>query len=270
MSWRRWPDRLWRKLAPEGSDPWLIAGLALVLIAAAWIFLDIAEDVMEGDPLVVLDMTVYTALQAGRTSWLDTVLIAVTECGDTAVVGWVTFCVVLGLAQQRAWRSAGYWLAAVGVGSVLNTVIKVTLHRARPAELYAPGWSAFSFPSGHSTVNLVLWGFLAVMLYRGLKPAGRIVLIAAAAVWVAAIAFSRLYLGAHWLSDVGGGLAFGGAWVAGLGLLYQRGRHDITKNGRVLWIAVLALVVGGAVEIAWHHKTDTERYMNRVVETKSS
>ena len=94
------------------------------------------------------------------------------------------------------------------------------MHRARPGELLYSGWSAFSFPSGHSTVNVVLYGFLAFLIAREFRPALRVSVALGAATLIFLIAFSRLYLGAHWLSDVLGGLAFGSAWLALLGLSY--------------------------------------------------
>ena len=55
-------------------------------------------------------------------------------------------------------------LVAIAGASALNIVIKVALYRTRPGELLYSGWSAFSFPSGHSTINVVLYGFLAFLI----------------------------------------------------------------------------------------------------------
>ncbi|WP_262378134.1 phosphatase PAP2 family protein [Pseudomonas sp. WS 5503] len=121
---------------------------------------------------------------------------------------------------KRAWRTAAYWLIAIAGASALNSVIKVALHRARPGKLLYSGWSAFSFPSGHSTVNVVLYGFLAFLIARDFHPAWRLVVALSAAILIFLIASSRLYLGAHWFSDVIGGLAFRPAWLALLGLSY--------------------------------------------------
>jgi undecaprenyl-diphosphatase len=78
--------------------------------------------------------------------------------------------------------------------------------------------SSFSFPSGHSLVSLAVYGSIALVAARhaGSRRAAAAIL-SAAAVWILAIGFSRLYLGVHFLSDVVAGFAAGAAWLA---LLY--------------------------------------------------
>src|SRR5262249_13943541 len=144
--------------------------------------------------------------------------------------------------------------------SALNSAIKGALHRARPGELSYAGWSEFSFPSGHSTTNLVLYGFLAFLVARELPPGRRVPLVLAIAGFVLLIAFSRLYLGAHWLSDVIGGLAFGTAWLTALGLSYLRRRPEVVGPAGLLTIGCAALAIVGGLNIARHHAADVERY----------
>src|SRR5258707_11414618 len=98
-------------------------------------------------------------------------MIAITELGDTVVVLPVTIIVILWLAWKRTWRTAAYWLTAIAGAAALNTGIKAALHRVRPGELFYSGWSVFSFPSGHSTMNVVLYGFLAFLIAREIRPA---------------------------------------------------------------------------------------------------
>jgi len=150
-------------LDPARSQARVLSFLGLLLAGAAWLFLGILEDVVSGDPLVTADQSIYRALQDLRSPPADAVMIAITELGDTMVVIGVTAAVFLYLAWRQAWRVAAYWLAAVAGASALNTVIKLTLHRARPGDLLYSGASAFSFPSGHSTTNMALYGFLGFL-----------------------------------------------------------------------------------------------------------
>ena len=71
-------------------------------------------------------------------------------------------------------------MAIVGA-TLLNTAIKVALHRPRPGNPLYEGWSAFSFPSGHSTVNVVLYGFLALLIVQGITHRARLPVILGAA-----------------------------------------------------------------------------------------
>jgi len=187
-------------------------------------------------------------------------MLVLTELGDTVVVVTVTAAVLLWLVWRRAWRPAAFWLAAVGGASALNTVIKVTLHRARPAELFYTGWSAFSFPSGHSTVNFVLYGFLAFLIARELRPALRLPVVFTALSFALLIALSRVYLGAHWFSDAVGGLAFGSAWLAALGVFYMRKPAQSVGAAPLAVVAVAALALAGGLNVYRQHSLDVERY----------
>ena len=256
-----WPIR-WLSSLLDASrhEAGALAVSAILLIGAAWLFFGVLEDVVSGDPLVLVDDTIYHALQTLRTAPGDAAMIAVTELGDTIVVVAVTIIVFLWLAWKRAWRTAAYWLVAIAGASALNTAIKLALHRARPNELLYSGSSVFSFPSGHSTTNMVLYGFLAFLVAREIRPARRLSVVLGAATLIFLIAFSRLYLGARWLSDVLGGLAFGSAWLALLGLFYLRRPAERIGAEALLALGCAALLLAGGFNIYHSHAGDIERY----------
>lgn len=257
-----------RLLDPARSEARVLALMLAFLAGAAWVFLGILEDVVDGDPLVLADHAIYQALQDVRTPAADAVMIGITELGDTRVVVAVTTIVFLWLAWKRAWHTAAFWLVAVAGASALNTVIKVTLHRARPDELLYSGWSAFSFPSGHSTTNMVLYGFLAVLVVRGLRPTLRVPVALSTLTLIFLIAVSRLYLGAHWFSDVVGGAAFGSAWLTLLALIYLRRPAERIGSAALLTATCAALLLAGGANIFQNHATDVQRYaIQRPAET---
>jgi undecaprenyl-diphosphatase len=250
----RWKRTVLSLLDPARPSMRGLALLAFILVGAAWLFLGVLDDVVSGDPLVRADVSICHALENLRA------MIACTEIGDTAVVVTVTSTVFLWLAWKRAWRTAAYWLTAIVGASALNTLIKVALHRARPGELFYTGWSALSFPSGHSTVNLVLYGFLAFLIGRELHPPWRLPVAFGAVVLVLLITFSRIYLGAHWLSDVIGGLTFGTAWLTALGLSYLSKRSEPVGAVGLIIVGTATLAVAGTLNIYFHHTLDVERY----------
>ena len=259
----RWGRFVIDLLDPVRPDARIVALLALLLIGSAWLFFGILEDVVSGDPLVRADTAIYQALQDLRTGPGDALMLIVTELGDTAVVLAVTTTVLLWLAWKRNWRTATYWLVAIAGASSLNTIIKVALHRARPNELFYTGWGAFSFPSGHSTVNLVLYGFLAFLIGRELRPALRLPAAFIALSLALLIAFSRLYLGAHWFSDVIGGLAFGTAWLAILAFFYLRKQTMPVGAVGLTLVAGLTLGLAGSLNVYRHHGLDMQRYARK-------
>jgi membrane protein DedA with SNARE-associated domain/membrane-associated phospholipid phosphatase len=236
---------------------------AAVVIGAAALFLGTLDAVAGGEPLVRIDAVVYRALQELRTPAGDAVMIAVTEFGDTFVTTSVTVVVLLWLLWQRAWRTAAYWLAAIGFAATLNTITKLAIHRARPSDLAYAGASAFSFPSGHATVNLVLYGSLAFLIALALRPVWRLPVAAVAACAGLLMAFSRLYLGAHWFSDVIGSLAFATAWLVVLGLAYVRHHDRPFSRGQLALVACGALALFGGFNVMRHHAADVARYAVR-------
>jgi hypothetical protein len=154
-------------------------------------------------------------------------------------------------------------LIAVAGGSLVNTVIKATLHRARPGDMAYHGWSEFSFPSGHSTINAILYGFLAVLIAREVRASWRLPTAFLATMVAISIAFSRVYLGAHWFSDVAAGLSFGTLWLAAVSLVLLRGRRERVGSLLLASVAGLALLIAGGLNIRFSHPRDVERYAIR-------
>ena len=108
------------------------------------------------------------------------------------------------------------WLVAFVGGGALDWSLKTIFRRDRPSFpdpfVHVLG---YSFPSGHSMGSLIGYGMLAYMIAHFVRGRGINLLVAiCAAVLVLAIGFSRLYLGAHYLSDVLAGFAAGMVWLA--------------------------------------------------------
>ena len=235
---------------------------AALLLGSIWLFLGISEDVLTGDPLVQASRNVYKLLQNLRTPWGDRIMVAFTELGDAMVTVSVIFAVSVWLILRRAWYSLGYVIAAVFFGSLVVQIIKVLFHVSRPEALYS-GISAYSFPSGHATMSMVLFGFLAVLVSRRINPRWRWFPFALAGLLIIGIGFSRLYLGAHWLSDVVGGYSLGLVWVTLLAIAYKR--HDLPRRPLTGLSAVVlvSIIVAGGLHIHKQMDSDIERYAPR-------
>jgi undecaprenyl-diphosphatase len=135
--------------------------------------------------------------------------------------------------------------------------LKATLQIPRPVDLYS-GMDVYSFPSGHATMSMVVYGLAAVLSAGELPPRWRMFPYITAALLIAGIALSRLYLGAHWLSDVAGGLALGLAWVALLAIARQRHRRRHLGFALAPVVAIVLLLVG-----AWHVSKRLDEDLNR-------
>jgi len=246
-------------LDPARPESRALLVFAAVLIAAAWMFFGIIEDVVTGDPLVAVDKSVYHLMQGLRTPFGDSIMIALTELGDAAVTLPVISAGLLWLLWKRAWRPAAYWLAAASFGAVLTVVLKAGFGLPRPLPLY-DGSIAFGFPSGHAAMSIVVFGFLGVLAARELSLRGKFVVFSILAMIAGLIAFSRIYLGAHWLSDVLGGLSFGVAWVALLGIAYARRPAPPIAARGLLAVASIVFIVAAVVHTTSQRAADTARY----------
>ncbi|MEJ2132538.1 MAG: phosphatase PAP2 family protein, partial [Gammaproteobacteria bacterium] len=240
----------------------LISGA--MLIASAWLFLVVLEDVIGGAPLVRADQSLYELLQSLRTPWGDRLMVVMTQLGDAIVITAIAITVFAWLAWRRAWRTMGYWAAAICFGQLTTTMLKSVLERARPETGLYEGVSAYSFPSGHATMSTVTFGLLAVLVARDLSPERRWLPYAVATSIVSLIALSRMYLGAHWLSDVVGGVSLGLAWVSLLAIAYYRHRPPISLGRGLTYVAALALAVAGAWNAAISYPSDLDRYAPKV------
>jgi membrane protein DedA with SNARE-associated domain len=243
---------------PHGEEVFF-GVLALLLLGAVWGFLGVLQDVLAQDPLVLADQTVFHFLQSLRTLWADRIFIAITEIGDAVVNVWLAVCILVVLLVKRCYRTAGFWAVAVVGGWAGVRLLKWALHLPRPMTLYH-GVSAYGFPSGHTTMNLILFGFLAILLMRGMGATWRWGNFVAALLISFIIAVSRLYLGAHWLSDVLGGIFIGTAWIALLGIAYLKSPAERVPRGLVGLVALLVIVVVGGWHVVRAHDKDLAFY----------
>jgi cation-transporting ATPase E/undecaprenyl-diphosphatase len=246
-------------LLSRDAPRWFLLSAAVLVLGGAWLFLGILEDVVNRDPLVELDARIHQGLLALRTPGGDSVFVVVTELGDVQVVVPVTVAVLGWLIAHRFWRTALYWTAAVGVAEALAKSIKLSLHRPRPSTPY-PGIEQFSFPSGHATLSVVIYGFLAFLLSIHASHRVRVVIISATALLVGSIALSRIYLGAHWMSDVLGGLSIGTAWIAVLAVAYMYQRPEALDSRKLAVIYLATLAIAATIHVTSSHGADLLRY----------
>jgi undecaprenyl-diphosphatase len=183
---------------------------------AAWIFGGLTQDVVGHDETATFDPRAEAFAMAHRTGMLTAAMKWGTWLGSTLVI--VPLVVIVGavfLARHRDWRPGAKLAVAVAGAVALYDVVKPAVGRVRPpSRLWIGEYSGFSFPSGHATQSLAFYGMLAVVLSSRRSPAGRVWPWLAAAGVAVFVGASRVYLGAHWLTDVLAGYALAAAWLA--------------------------------------------------------
>jgi membrane-associated phospholipid phosphatase len=212
------PRRLTRWLqARFGDRATLVAELLVALVVIGVLvlaFAGLADEFPERAWLGRLDDGVALWLHARHTPLGVRLFVAVSWLGSPVLFA-VDLLASLALALRRQWTRLVLWVSAVVGAAVLDRVLKAAFHRDRP--IYASEFirrASWSFPSGHAMNSLVVYSVLAFLLLEHVRePARRRALVAATALLVLAIGFSRIYLGVHFVSDVAAGYLAGGAWV---------------------------------------------------------
>ncbi len=168
------------------------------------------------NPFAGVDQGLAAWFHGHLTHTFVTVLRAFSEFGASESIGIVLFCLVLFFVWKRWWPSVVTLIVAVPGGMLLNEWVKLLVHRHRP---FVDGpfvdWSGYSFASGHTIGATLLYGQLALFVLPAIRSRRwRRLTVATAALFVLLVGFSRIALGAHYLSDVLAAVFFGILWLA--------------------------------------------------------
>lgn len=243
---------------PE-SPSLVVLATCVIGIGWAW-FAWLAAVLARGGPLAI-DRTVYEAMFALRNPLADRLMAALASIGDAQVLGSAAGAALLWLLWRRRWIAAAHWLGALAFGLALTALLDAVVDMPRPPTA-PPG---FGFPSIAVTMTTIAFGFFAVLIAREMPGRQRVWPYLVTGVVVTLLGFSRLYLGAHWLSDVAGGVLFGVVWLLLLGIAYRR------HVARSFWMRPLAALFYGAFLIAafWHAPRQVDPLLARFAPPQS-
>ena len=179
------------------------------------------------DAYFAWDLRATLALQSIDAPGFPALMRAASVFGD-GVNGWLLTGLAMLLFHLRRRRTEMFaLLLSVGGGQLVNRVMKMAVGRPRPAATLvrvSGHWARESFPSGHVTFYVLYFGFLFFAAFA-LLPRGtnvRRAALALSALPVLFVGLSRMYLGAHWASDVLGAYLLSGVWLALSVHLYGR------------------------------------------------
>jgi membrane protein DedA with SNARE-associated domain/membrane-associated phospholipid phosphatase len=229
-----------RLLDPEQPDASSIVVTSLIVLAAGALFFGVLEDVISGDPLVSVDLSVYHFLQSVRTPWSDTVLAGLATLGSVFTLTALVATVVVWMLLERRWRTIGYWLAAVVFSQLLIFALQFAMHRAPPNDLLS---GAYVFPSNHVAATVIVYGFLAFLLARRVGMLEGLLVATASTVVVIVVALAGLYFGRYWVSDAIGGAALAYIWVAIVSLTAMLRHPQVPPTRRLMPVVVLAVML---------------------------
>lgn len=190
--------------------------VVLAVTTVALLFVALAQLVTAGDAITAFDREVAAWLHVHASPALKRAMRAVSAAHAPRAILAMTALVALALLWRRDMLALATVLITVLGGATLNHVLKHSVQRARPIfDNVLAGATDFSFPSGHVANATLLYGVATALIVCHLRtwPA-RLAVALCAALLVASVGFSRIVLGAHYLSDVLAGVVVGLTWLA--------------------------------------------------------
>ena len=204
--------------------------------------------------VVTIDTAVSSAVQSLRSPPLTDLMTFATYLASWQVVVGGTVALVILLAvvgKRRLW--IGTLIVAVIGDEIIVWTGKQIFGRARPDQTLSlmPTFDP-SFPSGHTFITMAFYGILAWFAITALRRFWQKLAVGLACALLAlAVGISRIYLGAHWPTDVLGSYLLGGAWLVGMATIFSKlqpasdaARPSLTKSKRAVGVALLVLWVG--------------------------
>ncbi|HEV8118480.1 MAG TPA: phosphatase PAP2 family protein [Thermoanaerobaculia bacterium] len=212
----KWRAFLRARFTREGTAGLYVTVGFFACAAVAVLFAVLADSVFDVHGKTAFDREVTEAIELEHTPGLTRIALAVTFLGDHRFLLPATLAVTATLVLVKHRVSAILFFGVVIGGWLLESLIKIVYHRARP-DL----WPAlvtektFSFPSGHATMSTLFYGAVAALvLHLSKNRTVRAATLALATFVVLCICYSRIYLGAHWATDVVAGILVGLFWVS--------------------------------------------------------
>lgn len=229
---------------PRRPESPSLAILAVLLIGIGWAWFALLTTVlMRGEPLAI-DLNTWALMTSLRNPLADRLMAGLASIGDAEVLVPAAGLAMIWLAWRRRWMAMLHWLAAIGFGVALTALLEAVISMPSPPTAHG----GFGFPSMTVTMTTITFGFFAVLIARELPGRSRVWPYLVSGIVVGAMGFARIYLGAHWLTDVIGGMLLGIVWLLVLGLAYR------SHVNRSFWMRPLAAIFYSAFAVAalWH------------------
>jgi undecaprenyl-diphosphatase len=178
-----------------------------------------------GDSTLPWDVAVTNRLQQVNSSGVEKAVNALNWYGRFAPVAVTSLIISIVLMAKRRYREAGFVLAVFLLSRSANGILKLAIGSPRPDGDLVRGSgqaSGYGFPSGHAMSTLIFIGALIYLLYlNDTRNSLRVVALIAGFIFALGMGFSRIYVGAHWPSDVVGAYLWGGIFLVAIIAVYR-------------------------------------------------
>lgn len=251
-----WITQMLRNPQHEEDHQQLVRAVFALFFLALFVWVGACVALHKG-LLLNLNMPVYNLLQSVRIHTLDHFFLSLTLLGDKHVLLLMSLIVLLWLSWRKRWWAALHWFAITALSAVGIEFFKHIIHSPRPPH-YALINHTSSFPSGHTVLSLTLFGFLAVLISDNLPEGRRAPIFITTIILVFLIGFSRVYLGAHWLTDVLASIYLAMAILLSVVLSYRR-RNQLPISPSSLGLIACTVTLIIWVSYAYFNFTTTKQ-----------
>jgi undecaprenyl-diphosphatase len=200
-------------------------GLPVYAVLSAAAFIIVAVLVVLG-PFATSDRNGILAVRAVASPAVTSVMIAASSIAHGKLSAPLAVLLAVIIYRTNGREDAILYTAACLIGEVLYITLKEVFRQHRPVGISPKLTDAggFGFPSGHTMMAVVIFGLGAVILTRRASRGARVAAITIAVLLISLVGISRIYLGAHWPSDVIGAVFAGVAWSAAC-LIWEERRN---------------------------------------------
>ncbi|MDQ8040149.1 MAG: bifunctional DedA family/phosphatase PAP2 family protein, partial [Rickettsiella sp.] len=234
--------------------------LALLCIFSFIGFLLLAFSVSHHGIATYFNEPVYYLMRSLRQPTLDKFFVTMTELSPRILFGFWTIILAILIIKRNFW-TALHWglLGCLSFG--LGEISKDVMHIPRPIGLIQTP-SGASFPSGHTASAVSILGFFAILItLKNPKKLQRILIYSLVTIVVILISISRVYLTAHWLSDVLGGILLGISIITGLTLSYRRKKqNNPLSTAKLGTIGLVTLFVLWGTNLFYEYPQQLQNY----------
>ena len=180
----------------------------------------LAVEVWENKGGFFWDVPILMTVHKTAQPQLDVVAVTLTKFGSISIVYPIVTAIALVFLFYKRWRSLSYLYIVMVGSSLISYTTKIIMHRARPHlwESFYPPELDYAFPSGHAMTSMALVAALVILTWGSFWcwP-----ILMSGSLFVVGIAWTRLYLGVHFPSDILAGWMVSIAWAFGVSLLIK-------------------------------------------------
>jgi membrane protein DedA with SNARE-associated domain/membrane-associated phospholipid phosphatase len=237
--------------------------LAFYFLVTCAAFLYLAFYIHYNNPAdILVNNVLFYLFRSWRTPALDNLMLYVTLIGDKKVLLPAVLGIVMWLAYLKRWNTFWHALALLVLTCGGIVVFKHLVHSDRPwGILHSP--ETYSFPSGHTTFAMVFFIATALLLTQNQTRRWKRIIYFFTGLLVGIISISRIYLGAHWFTDVLGGWLLSSALLMFIAISFNRLPEQRFSTKRLSALVIMTIFLGASLQYVFLHGRLTDQYLQQ-------